>query len=266
MPEIEFPGGFLWGAATASYQIEGAANEDGRGKSVWDTFSHTPGKTAKGETGDVACDHYHRFAQDAAMIGKLRIPNYRFSIAWPRVLPNGEGAVNPKGIEFYNRLVDALLANNVNPVITLFHWDYPQALEDRGGWAAPEAAKWFGDYAEVIFRAFGDRVKYWITHNEPWCHAHLGNESGIHAPGNKSAELAYKVGHGLLLGHGEAVRRYRELGCDGKIGITTNHYFGMPYSDSPEDLKAKSQFDDWNVGWFLDPVYFGDYPEFLKQR
>jgi beta-glucosidase len=266
MPEIEFPGGFLWGAATASYQIEGAANEDGRGKSVWDTFSHTPGKTAKGETGDVACDHYHRFAQDAAMIGKLRIPNYRFSIAWPRVLPNGEGAVNPKGIEFYNRLVDTLLANNVNPVITLFHWDYPQALEDRGGWAAPEAAKWFGDYAEVIFRAFGDRVKYWITHNEPWCHAHLGNESGIHAPGNKSAELAYKVGHGLLLGHGEAVRRYRELGCDGKIGITTNHYFGMPYSDSPEDLKAKSQFDDWNVGWFLDPVYFGDYPEFLKQR
>jgi len=266
MPEIEFPGGFLWGAATASYQIEGAVNEDGRGRSVWDTFSHTPGKIAKGDTGDVACDHYHRFEEDVRMIRQLGIPNYRFSVAWPRILPNGDGTVNQKGIDFYNRLVDTLVANDITPVVTLFHWDYPQALEDRGGWSNPEASRWFGDYAELMFKTLGDRVKRWVTLNEPWCFAHLGNGTGDHAPGNVSETLPYQVGHGQLLGHGEAVRRYRELGEGGKIGITTNHYFGIPYSESPEDLKATSQFNDWNAGWFLDPVYFGDYPDYLKSR
>jgi len=266
MSEIEFPAGFLWGAATASYQIEGAVNEDGRGVSVWDTFSHTPGKTDNGETGDVACDHYHRYGDDIRMIAELGIPNYRFSIAWPRILPNGDGEVNQLGLDFYKRLVDMLIEHNINPVVTLFHWDYPQTLEDRGGWASREAHRWFGDYAEVVYKALGDRVKHWITLNEPWCHAFLGHAAGAHAPGNTNEAEAYKVGHGLLLGHGEAVRRYRELGFDGKIGLTTNHYFAMPYSDSPEDLKAKSQFDDWNVGWFLDPVYFGDYSDYLKSR
>ena len=266
MPATQFPDDFLWGAATASYQIEGGVAEDGRGQSVWDTFSHTAGKVAKGETGDVACDHYHRYRDDVKLISGLGIPNYRFSISWPRIFPNGDGEVNQAGLDFYSRLVDELIANGINPVVTLFHWDYPQPLEDRGGWSHPDARRWFGDYAETVFRALGDRVKMWITLNEPWCHAWLGNAEGIHAPGNRSPELAYKVGHGLILGHGEAVARFRNLGLEGKIGLTTNHYFGMPYSQDPADLQAKQQFDAWNVGWFLDPVYFGDYPEFLKQR
>ncbi|HWD38511.1 MAG TPA: GH1 family beta-glucosidase [Fimbriimonas sp.] len=266
MPDSLFPSDFMWGAATASYQIEGAVTEDGRGASVWDTFSHTDGKVAKGENGDVACDHYHRYESDADLIAELGIPNYRFSIAWPRLFPKGVGELNPKGVEFYDRLVDALLARKINPVVTLFHWDYPQALEDQGGWTHPDAHKWFGDYADVVFKALGDRVKHWITLNEPWCHAYLGNGAGVHAPGNKSETLPYQVGHGLLLGHGEALARYRATGQEGVIGLTTNHYFAMPYSQSEEDLKAKSQFDDWNVGWFLDPIYKGDYPEFLKSR
>jgi beta-glucosidase len=266
MPEIQFPQNFLWGAATASYQIEGAVNEDGRGPSVWDTFSHTPGKVANGETGDVACDHYHRYTEDVRLISELGIPNYRFSVAWPRIYPNGDGQLNQAGLDFYSKLVDKLLEAGVNPAITLFHWDYPQALEDRGGWKHPDARFWFGDYAETVFRTLGDRVKMWITLNEPWCHAWLGNGAGIHAPGNTSPELAYQVGHGLLLGHGEAVARYRALGQPGQIGLTTNHFFATPLSDQPDDLKAKEQFDSWNVGWFLDPVYFGDYPEYLKRR
>ena len=266
MPNVRFPSDFMWGAATASYQIEGAVQEDGRGQSVWDTFSHTPGKTAGGDTGDVACDHYHRYPEDAKLLGELGIPNYRFSVAWPRILPDGAGQVNQKGVDFYSRLVDALLKNGVQPAVTLFHWDYPQALEDKGGWTHPDSSRWFGDYADVIFNALGDRVKLWITLNEPWCFAHLGNEKGIHAPGNQDPARAYAVGHGLLLGHGEAVARFRARGGTGEIGITTNHYFALPFTDSPDDLKAKSQFDDWNVGWFLDPIYKGDYSEYMKAR
>jgi beta-glucosidase len=266
MSQALFPPGFMWGAATASYQIEGAASEDGRGPSVWDTFSHTPGKTADGETGDVACDHYHRYREDAALLSKLSIPNYRFSVSWTRILPEGVGAVNQKGLDFYNSLVDSLLENGVAPAITLFHWDYPQALEDLGGWTNPDAHRWFGDYADLVYKTLGDRVKFWITLNEPWCFSYLGNALGIHAPGNKDQARCYQVAHGLLLGHGEAVARYRGAGQDGQVGLTTNHYFAMPYSESQEDLKAKAQFDDWNTGWFLDPVYFGDYPEFLKSR
>src|SRR5579862_8503961 len=247
MPDTSFPSDFIWGAATASYQIEGAANEDGRGPSVWDTFSRTPGKVAKGDTGDVACDHYHRFEEDVRIIRELGIPNYRFSVSWPRVLPLGQGPVNRKGLDFYSRLVDSLLTSGITPAVTLFHWDYPQALEDCGGWAHPDASKWFGEYAEVIFKALGDRVKMWLTLNEPWCHSWLGNGCGTHAPGNVSDTLPYQVGHGLLLGHGEAVARYRGLAQNGKIGLTTNHIFGMAASDSPEDLKAKEQFDHWNA-------------------
>ncbi len=260
-----FPEGFLWGAATASYQIEGAANEDGRGSSVWDTFSHTPGKVAHGETGDVACDHYHRYAEDVALMSEIGLPNYRFSISWTRLFPQGQGARNQKGFDFYNRLIDELLRQGIEPCVTLFHWDYPQALEDLGGWTNPDARKWFGDYAEACFEAFGDRCKRWITLNEPWCHAYLGNATGVHAPGNKDLATCWKVGHGLLLGHGEAVRRFRALGQSGEIGLTTNHQWGIPLTDSEIDRKATDQYNAFSAGWFLDPVYHGDYPEYLKR-
>lgn len=265
MGELDFPRGFLWGAATASYQIEGAVNEDGRGRSVWDTFSHTPGLVENGDTGDVACDHYHRYLGDVDLMAEVGIQAYRFSIAWPRLLPEGKGSVNQKGIDFYNRLIDALLEKGIQPAATLFHWDYPQALHDAGGWTNPDAGKVFGDYAELCFRSFGDRIKFWITHNEPWCYAFLGHQAGAHAPGLRDQELAFKVGHGLLLGHGEAVARYRALSQGGKIGLTTNHQHHPPADPNSElDRKASSQQNDWMNGWFLDPIYFGDYPEYLK--
>lgn len=261
-----FPEGFVWGAATASYQIEGAVWEDGRTPSVWDTFCRTPGKTEDGATGDVACDHYHRYASDVDLIANLGFGSYRFSLSWTRILPNGTGEINAKGVDFYNRLIDALLERGVNPAITLFHWDYPQSLEDLGGWTHPDAGKWFGDYSEVCYKAFGDRVKFWITENEPWCHAFLGHGIGAHAPGNVNIEQCYKVGHGLILGHGEAVARYRALNQGGKIGITTNHRYDVPFSDDPKDILATEQSNAWNVGWFLDPIYRGDYSDYMKSR
>jgi beta-glucosidase len=267
MGELDFPRGFLWGAATASYQIEGAVNEDGRGQSVWDTFSHTPGKVENGDTGDVACDHYHRYPEDIALMSELGLQAYRFSIAWPRLMPQGKGEVNAKGIDFYNRLIDTLLEKGIQPCATLFHWDYPQALHDQGGWTNPDAGQLFGDYAELCFKSFGDRIKFWITHNEPWCYAFLGHEAGAHAPGMTDQETAFKVGHGLLLGHGEAVARYRALNQGGKIGITTNHQHHAPFDPTSElDQKASSQQNDWMNGWFLDPIYFGDYPQYLKDN
>ena len=266
----KFPEGFVWGAATASYQIEGAIHEDGRGDSVWDAFCRTPGKVAGGVSGEIACDHYHRYADDARMLKELGVPNYRLSVAWPRILPNGVGEVNEAGLDFYDRLVDSLIENGVAPAITLFHWDYPTMLQLQGGWSNPDASKWFGDYAEIVFKRLGDRCKRWITLNEPWCYAFLGHGIGIHAPGEKSDTRLYEVGHGLLLGHGEAVARYRALGQNegggGEIGLTTNHTYGIPFSDSEEDLKATAQSDAWTAGWFLDPVYRGDYNDFMKSR
>jgi beta-glucosidase len=266
MGQMDFPADFVWGAATASYQIEGAVDVGGRGRSVWDTFSHTPGKIDKGDTGDVACDHYHRFAGDVKLMAELGLGAYRFSIAWPRIMPNGVGPVNSEGVGFYNRLIDCLLEHGIEPYATLFHWDYPQDLHDRGGWTHPDAAQWFGDYAEACFAAFGDRVKMWITHNEPWCYAFLGHGIGAHAPGLVSDSLPYEVGHGLLLGHGEAVTRYRMMGLGGKIGITTNHQAFLPEDPNSElDRKAAAHQNDWMNGWFLDPIYFGDYPDYMKR-
>jgi beta-glucosidase len=262
----DFPGDFLWGAATASYQIEGAVNEDGRGRTVWDTYCDKPGMVANGESGAVACDHYHRYEEDAEIMSQIGLNAYRFSIAWSRLMPGGSGEINNRGVDFYSRLVDTLLEKGIQPCATLFHWDYPQALEDKGGWCNPDAANWFGDYAELCFRSLGDRVKFWITHNEPWCYAYLGHEAGIQAPGLKSQKKAFEVGHGLLLGHGEAMSRYRALNQGGKIGITTNHAYFAPEDPASElDQKAAGQCNDWMNGWFLDPIYFGDYPEFLKR-
>ncbi|MHB8635008.1 MAG: GH1 family beta-glucosidase [Fimbriimonadaceae bacterium] len=266
MSLLRFPDEFVWGSATASYQIEGAARDEGRGPSVWDTFSHTPNKVANGQTGDIACDHYRRYREDVGLMSEIGLQAYRFSISWSRLLPHGTGPVNQAGLDFYNRLLDELASKAIDPYITLFHWDYPQELHDRGGWAHPDAAQWFGDFAELCFSQFGDRCKHWITLNEPWCYAFLGHGVGVHAPGIVSDLEPFRVGHGLLLGHGEAISRFRALVPDGEIGLTTNHVFVEPISDSAEDRQAVLQHNAWSVGWFLDPIYRGDYPAFMKDR
>jgi len=218
-----FPPGFLWGVSTAAYQIEGAAQEDGRGESIWDRFAHTPGKTANGDTGDVACDHYHRYPEDVALMQALGLNAYRFSVAWPRIQPAGTGAVNPAGLAFYDRLVDALLAAGITPIVTLYHWDLPQALQDRGGWAERATAYAFADYADIVVGRLGDRVKYWTTHNEPWCTAFLSNQIGLFAPGLQDWRIALAVSHHLLLSHGLAVPRIRAAGGPGTLcGLAPN--------------------------------------------
>ncbi|HEY3267942.1 MAG TPA: GH1 family beta-glucosidase [Armatimonadota bacterium] len=256
---------FLWGAATASYQIEGAANEDGRGESIWDRFSHTPGKVWNGDTGDVACDHYHRFPEDIALMKELGLQAYRFSIAWPRVFPTGDGPLNPKGLDFYNRLVDALLVAGIQPVPTLYHWDLPQSLEDRGGWPNLETARRFADYAETCFRSLGDRVEMWATLNEPWCSAHLGYVSGDHAPGRRDADLGLKAGHGLMVAHGLAVERFRAACPNGRIGIVVSVSPSHPASKSEADAAAARRADAYGNRWFLDPIFRGDYPAAMRE-
>ena len=206
-PATEFPDGFLWGAATASYQIEGGVSEGGRAPSVWDTFSHTEGKVANGETGDIACDHYHRVDEDVAMMADLGLQTYRFSVSWSRVVPDGRGTVNADGIAFYQRLVDRLLDHGITPCPTLFHWDLPQALEELGGFRSRDTVSWFGDYAALMARQLGDRVPMWSTFNEPWCYAYLGHASGRHAPGLTDPAAAVTVAHHELLAHGLAVQR-----------------------------------------------------------
>ena len=260
---------FIWGAATASYQIEGAAQEDGRGSSVWDVYAHTPGKVLFGHTGDVACDHYHRFAQDAALMRELGVKNYRFSIAWPRLLPEGTGAVNQKGIDFYNRLIDALLENGVRPFATLFHWDYPSALQARGAWENPDSAKWFEEYVALCARSFGDRVKDFFTFNEPQCFIGLGYVKGIHAPGLRLPdESTIPMSHHVLKGHGMAVRALRSLVPDCRVGYAPTSNPCIPASDSAEDVEAarRACFDvdddwSWSVSWWCDPAMLGRYPE-----
>ncbi|MFL5666063.1 MAG: glycoside hydrolase family 1 protein, partial [Ktedonobacteraceae bacterium] len=204
-----FPAGFLWGAATAAYQIEGATREDGRNPSIWDAFAATPGKTYLGETGEIAADHYHRMPEDVALMAELGLGAYRFSISWSRVLPDGTGAVNARGLDFYDRLVDELLAKGITPLATLYHWDLPLALHDQGGWLKRDTALAFADYAELMGRRLGDRVDWWLTQNEPWCAAFLGYGNGVHAPGIKDMQAAAVAGHHLLLSHGLAMPRLR---------------------------------------------------------
>src|SRR6202790_564561 len=209
MASISFPKNFLWGTASASYQIEGAPSEDGKGESIWDRFSHTPGKIKHGDTGDVACDFYHRYREDIAMMAGLGLNAARISLAWPRIIPHGKGEANQKGIDFYNRVIDELLKHNIQPFVTLYHWDLPQVLEDIGGWTNREVAKYFSDYAEVCAKAFGDRVKHWMAFNEPWIFTVLGYMFGIHAPGIHDRKLALKAGHVVNLAQGLAVRAIR---------------------------------------------------------
>ncbi len=255
---------FLWGAATAAYQIEGAAFEDGRGESIWDRFCRTPGKVANGDTGDVACDHYHRYRDDVALMRSLGLDAYRFSIAWPRLFATGSGPLNPKGVAFYDRLVDELLQAGIEPFATLYHWDLPQPLEDAGGWPNIETAERFADYAAACFEALGDRVSNWITINEPWCVASLGYVQGAQAPGKTDESLGFLAGHTLLAAHGRAVQRFREICPDGSIGITINPSPFHPVTDSPADRSAAARSNESN-GWFLDPIYFGDYPAVMRE-
>ncbi|WP_433241906.1 GH1 family beta-glucosidase [Streptosporangium sp. CA-135522] len=257
---LRFPEGFVWGAATAAYQIEGASREDGRGPSIWDTFSRTPGKVHAGHTGDVACDHYHRYADDVRLMGDLGLHAYRFSISWPRVQPDGSGPANPRGLDFYDRLVDELHGTGITPIVTLYHWDLPQTLEDRGGWTSRETAERFADYAAIVHSRLGDRVETWTTLNEPWCSAFLGYASGIHAPGRTEPELGFVATHHLLLGHGLAVKALRAAGAD-QIGITLN--LAPVLGD---DAEAASIVDGLQNRIFLDPVLRGEYPADVVER
>jgi len=256
----EFPADFRWGAATAAYQIEGAAREDGRGPSIWDTFSHTPGKVKGGDTGDVACDHYHRFEHDLDLMADLGLNAYRFSLSWPRLLQQGRGAANGPGLAFYERLVDGLLARGIEPWVTLYHWDLPQALQDAGGWGERDTIEAFVEYTDLASRRLGDRVKHWITHNEPWCTAFLGHHLGIHAPGERDLALALQVGHHVLVSHGRAVPVIRANVVGAQVGIAPNLYPAHPASAQPQDVAAALRVDGYQNRWFLDPLFGRGYP------
>lgn len=258
----QFPADFVWGSATAAYQIEGAVNEGGRGVSIWDTFSRTPGKTLNGDTGDVADDHYHRWAEDVAHIKNLGLDAYRFSIAWPRVQPGGSGEFNAEGIAFYSTLVDALLAEGIKPVVTLYHWDLPQELEDEGGWTNRATAYAFAEYARRMAVELGDRIDVWTTINEPWCAAYLGYANGEHAPGRTDPVAALTAAHHLNLGHGLAGRAIREvLGEDANISITLNLHVTRPADPTSElDLEAVRRVDAVGNRIFLGPLLEGAYP------
>ncbi|MET0325492.1 MAG: GH1 family beta-glucosidase [Ilumatobacteraceae bacterium] len=257
---ITFPDGFVWGAATASYQIEGAVGDGGRGRSVWDTFSHTEGKVANNHTGDIACDHYHLVEQDVAMMADLGLQAYRFSISWSRVMPDGRGTVNAEGMAFYHRLVDLLLEHGITPCPTLFHWDLPQDLEDIGGFRNRDTVSWFGDYAALMAGELGDQVSMWSTFNEPWCFAYLGHASGRHAPGLTDAAAAVTVAHHELLAHGLAVRAMRAAHRDLRLGIVINpsnvRSEGEPAA--PEDQLRL--IDAIHNRWWFDGLLRGEYP------
>jgi beta-glucosidase len=262
-----FPDDFVWGTATSAYQIEGSPTADGAGRSIWHRFSHTPGNTWLDETGDVACDHYRRYKDDVAIMSELGANAYRFSIAWGRIFPAGTGAVNKKGIDFYSRLVDALLERGIKPNATLFHWDLPAALDDRGGWLNRDIAGWFSDYATTMFDALGDRVEMWSTLNEPWVVTDGGYLSGVLAPGHSNLFEAPIATHNLLRSHGLAVERFRfsKAAKKGKIGITVNLEPKYPASDSPEDLAAVRRADAYMNRQFLDPVFLGRYPDEMQE-
>ena len=262
-----FPENFLWGAATSAYQIEGAVDEDGRGRSIWDTFSHTAGKIDGGGTGDVACDHYHRWNDDLDLLASLGLTAYRFSLAWPRLFPNGAGAREPRGFAHYDRLIDGLLARGIEPVVTLYHWDLPQALEDRGGWRSRDTAERFAEYAAACFERYGDRVNWWLTVNEPWIVGLLGYLHGLHAPGYRDDVLGeVTVFHHLLLAHGRAVQELRRSGAVGRIGLAPNLMPHYPASESAEDEEAVRGSDGYVNRWFLDAVFRGAYPDDMRRR
>ena len=267
---LSFPRDFIWGTATSSYQIEGAYNLDGKGPSIWDAFCTIPGKVANGDTGNIACDHYHRMTEDVQLLKQMGLQAYRFSISWPRILPTGKGKVNKAGIEFYNKLIDTLLENDIQPWVTLYHWDLPLALQlEEDGWLGASIADAFAAYAEVCFHHFGDRVKNWITINEAWVVAMLGYGQGIFAPGRTSNAEPYLAGHNLLRAHAKAVHVYREkyqFTQKGQIGITNNCDWREPLTDSPADKAAAERAMEFFISWFADPIYHGRYPLSMIER
>jgi beta-glucosidase len=259
--QIAFPKGFLWGSATASYQVEGAWNIDGRGESIWDRFSHTPGNVKGGWTGDVACDSYHRYPEDIALMKQMNLRSYRYSIAWPRIQPSGSGASNQKGIDFYKRLTDAVLGAGMRPLVTLFHWDLPQTLEDRGGWPNRDTAARFADYVEIVIEALGDRINTWAIFNEPWVFTHVGYAEGRHAPGKTDFELFLKSAHTVNLAQGDAFRAIKAIAPKSKVGTAFSMSPATPRTSSPEDAAAAGRFDAFNNVWFLETALRGRYPE-----
>ena len=258
---LTFPNHFLLGAATAAYQVEGAAHEDGRAPSIWDTFCRIPGKVRHGDTGDIACDHYHRLGEDLDLIAALGLQAYRFSIAWPRVMPDGNGKVNQKGLDFYRRLLDGLKSRDVVPMATLYHWDLPQTLQDKGGWLNRDTADRFADYVSTMAAAFGNDVAFWVTLNEPWCSAFAGHLEGRHAPGLTDLASAVAAAHHLLLAHGLAVRALRAADVTGQVGIALNLSDVVPATSQAEDVVAAARVDGYENRWFLDPLLRGGYPE-----
>ena len=261
MAREAFPDGFVWGVATSAFQIEGAHDVDGRGLSIWDTYAARPGLIDDGHNAKLACDHYHRYGQDIALMKSLGLGAYRFSIAWPRIFPTGRGALNGAGLDFYDRLVDGLLDAEIAPWITLYHWDLPQALEDQGGWTNRLTVDAFAELADVVSERLGDRVQHWITHNEPWCVSTLGYAEGKHAPGRTSWPDALLASHHLLLSHGRAVPVIRGHAPRAKVGIAHLLSHCEPASPSEPDRIAARQFDGELNRWFLDPIYIGRYPE-----
>ena len=259
--EENSPSKFLWGVATSAYQIEGAVAEDGRGASIWDAFCRLPGRVAGGASGEVACDHYHRWEEDLDLIAGLGVDAYRFSISWPRILPLGRGRVEQRGLDFYDRLVDGILERGLEPFATLYHWDLPQALEDEGGWVERDTVRAFVEYADVVTGRLGDRVHSWATLNEPWCSAHLGYTNGEHAPGRSDRGLGLQASHHLLLAHGLALPEMRRNAPDSSHGIVLNLNPAYPATDSEEDLAAARRFDGFFNRWYLDPLFAGSYPQ-----
>ena len=265
----QFPDNFIWGSATSSYQIEGAHDIDGKGPSIWDAFVTIPNRIKNGDHGNVAIDHYHKFKEDIALMKAQGFKAYRFSIAWPRVMPEGKGKVNEKGIQFYSDLIDELLANDIQPWVTLYHWDLPLALQvEEDGWLNPKISEYFRDYADLCFERFGDRVKHWITLNEPWVVSVLGYGHGVFAPGRKSNSEPYLAAHHLLVSHAKAVDLYKTKYAyqNGTIGITNNCDWREPLTDKQEDKEAAERALLFFLGWFADPIYKGDYPEVMRKR
>lgn len=256
---VKFPDNFLWGTATASYQIEGGMKDDGKGESIWDSFSHTPGKIKNGDTGDVACDHYHLWQNDISLMKSLGYKSYRFSLSWPRIIPNGGGNVNQAGLDFYNRLVDALLAAEITPLVTLYHWDLPTALLD--GWLDRSIVRAFAEYTATVVHSLGDRVKTWFTINEPFCASHLGYTYGEHAPGLKDRAKGLLAAHHLLLAHGLAVQEIRSAWQDVKVGIILNLSPVYNDPDAPVEREIIRRIDGESNRWFLDPVFGRGYPK-----
>jgi beta-glucosidase len=263
---VNFPENFLWGTATAAYQVEGAVDEDGRGRSIWDTFSHTPGKVLHGDTGDIACDQYHRLEEDLDLMSELGIQAYRFSVAWPRIQPEGSGSANQPGLDYYRRLVDGLRERSIEPMLTLYHWDLPQTLEDAGGWTSRETSERFAEYAGIVYEALSDSVAFWITLNEPWVSAWLGYGIGIHAPGVRDTGSALAATHHLLLGHGLALEEMRSAGDDNQLGITLNLSPVRAASEDPADAEAARRVDGNANRLYLDPLFRGSYPQDMVEH